>query len=94
MGRGPNPPRTQSHARRAQATARVRIAPSNDQARALWNAALDLADELPERGWTLVGGLMVQLHAHRHGRAGARPTEDIDILANSRERPRSFTERA
>jgi hypothetical protein len=35
---------------------------------------------------------MVQLHAARHGQAGVRPTEDIDILANSRERPKSLTE--
>lgn len=35
---------------------------------------------------------MVQLHASRHGQAGVRPTEDIDILADSRQRPKSLTE--
>lgn len=35
---------------------------------------------------------MVQLHASRYEQAGSRPTEDIDILANSRQRPQSMTE--
>jgi hypothetical protein len=72
--------------------ARVTIDPIDDSARVLWDAALDLADELPGRGWTLVGGLMVQLHAYRYGQSGVRATTDIDILANSREQPRSLTE--
>jgi hypothetical protein len=35
---------------------------------------------------------MVQLHAYRYGQAGIRATVDIDLLANSRHRPRSLTE--
>ena len=38
---------------------------------------------LPD-GWTLVGGLMVQLHAYEAGDAGIRTTTDIDILADAR----------
>lgn len=45
-----------------------------------------------EGEWTLIGGLMVQLHVARYGAGGVRPTDDLDILANSRKRP-SFTER-
>lgn len=44
----------------------VHIEPVDEEARQLWDAAIALADELPARGWALVGGLMVQLHAHRH----------------------------
>lgn len=45
-----------------------------------------------EGEWTLIGGLMVQLHVARYGAGGVRPTDHLDILANSRKRP-SFTER-
>lgn len=68
------------------------IEPVDEEARQLWDAAIALADELPARGWALVGGLMVQLHAYRHGQAGVRATVDIDILADSRQQPRSLTE--
>ena len=78
--------------KRSAPVATIIIEPIDDAARALWDATLDLADELPERGWTLVGGLMVQLHAYRYGQSGMRATTDIDILANSREHPRSVTE--
>src|SRR5690606_28758931 len=70
----------------------VRIQPVDDRAKRLWESALALADELPDQGWVLVGGLMVQLHALRHGQGRIRPTVDIDILADSRQRPRSLTE--
>jgi hypothetical protein len=70
----------------------VYIEPVDEEARQLWDAAIALADELPARGWALVGGLMVQLHAYRHGQAGVRATVDIDILADSRQQPRSLTE--
>ncbi len=32
------------------------------------------------RGWTLVGGLMVQAHAIVHGIAAVGPTDDLDLL--------------
>lgn len=58
-----------------------------------WHRVFDIAEQLPEEGWTLIGGLMVQLHAHRFGAARlARATEDVDILGNSRMVP-SATER-
>lgn len=73
------------------ALARITLDPADRVSRSVWQEALALLDEL-EGGWTLVGGLMVQLHAARYGVAGARVTVDIDVLADSRERP-SATER-
>jgi hypothetical protein len=42
----------------------------------------ELAATLPTNEWTLVGGLMVQVHALAHGIAVVRPTEDLDVLLN------------
>ena len=69
----------------------VDLDPPDPLTRSVWREALVLLQEL-EGDWTLVGGLMVQLHAARSGVAGIRPTVDIDVLANSRQRP-SATER-
>jgi len=91
-GRGHNAVTPGGAARRSAPAATVVIDPIDDASRDLWDATLDLADELPDGGWALVGGLMVQLHAYRYGQAGVRATTDIDILANSRARPRSLTE--
>ena len=49
----------------------------------LWVAVGHLASQLP-RHWTLVGGLMVQLHAFEHGITDVRATRDIDILGQAR----------
>ena len=35
---------------------------------------------LPTDKWTLVGGLMVQLHSIHHGLGIVRPTNDVDIV--------------
>lgn len=64
----------------------VELDPVDSDARKTWRNALDLMEQL-EGEWTLVGGLMVQLHAERYDGVGARPTNDVDILANSRARP-------
>lgn len=56
----------------------------SDEGRRLWARTLDLAERFgPDEAWSLVGGLMVQLHAIEHG-ATQRPTEDIDVLADAR----------
>lgn len=44
-----------------------------------WPLAVEVAGALPEFSWTLVGGLMVQVHAARIGMRH-RPTSDIDIV--------------
>ncbi|WP_104063742.1 hypothetical protein [Arthrobacter sp. 4R501] len=45
-----------------------------------WPQCVELARNLAAQHWTLVGGLMVQLHAARAGLAVARPTADVDIV--------------
>ena len=56
--------------------------------RRLWALVLSLADELgPDREWSLIGGLMVQLHAYERD-DGPRPTADIDLLGGARRPPR------
>lgn len=45
-----------------------------------WPSVAELADALPPASWTLVGGLMTQLHTVRHGVAIVRPTNDVDIV--------------
>lgn len=45
-----------------------------------WPQCVELARELPSTQWTLVGGLMVQLHSAAAGMAVSRPTADIDIV--------------
>lgn len=49
----------------------------------LWAALLDVADAQPE-GWTLIGALMVMLHAHDAGIDARRTTVDADALADVR----------
>lgn len=49
----------------------------------LWTAVGELAERLPGE-WTLIGGLMVQLHAIEHGITDVRATIDIDILGQAR----------
>src|SRR5665811_922180 len=63
------------------------VAAASEEARRLWKRALALADGLGEDpAWTLVGGMMVQLHAAEHRRE-SRFTDDIDVLGDSRLRP-------
>jgi hypothetical protein len=45
-----------------------------------WPNVAELADHLPNERWTLIGGLMVQLHAVHHGIGTVRPTNDVDIM--------------
>jgi hypothetical protein len=65
----------------------VEVEPPTVEARRLWISALELASafDAGER-WTLVGGLMVQLHAFEHLSA-SRLTVDVDFLGDSRRRP-------
>lgn len=45
-----------------------------------WPNVAELAAALPADRWTLVGGLMTQLHAVRHGLGVVRATNDVDIV--------------
>lgn len=45
-----------------------------------WPSVAELADALPVGSWTLVGGLMTQLHTIHRGLGVVRPTNDVDIV--------------
>jgi hypothetical protein len=45
-----------------------------------WPNVAELADVLPADKWTLVGGLMAQLHTVHRGLGVVRPTNDVDIV--------------
>ena len=45
-----------------------------------WPSVAELADALPAGSWTLVGGLMTQLHTIHHGIGVVRPTNDVDMV--------------
>lgn len=45
-----------------------------------WPNVAEIADVLPSDQWTLVGGLMTQLHTVHRGLGVVRPTNDVDIL--------------
>lgn len=45
-----------------------------------WPQCVELARALPSSQWTLVGGLMVQLHSAVAGLPVSRPTADVDIV--------------
>lgn len=62
----------------------IRIDPSDEESRRLWEVIAELSGHLKDRDWSLVGGLMVQLHAYEHAASIRRATTDIDILANAR----------
>jgi hypothetical protein len=45
-----------------------------------WPDVAELAAAVPSDAWTLIGGLMVQLHAVAAGLPVVRPTNDVDVL--------------
>jgi hypothetical protein len=45
-----------------------------------WPAVAELAALLQPQSWTLVGGLMTQLHTINNGFGVVRPTDDVDIV--------------
>lgn len=65
----------------------IDVDPPTAEAKRLWGKVLELAEAFGgDENWTLVGGLMVQLHGYQYG-STSRPTVDIDLLGNSRSRP-------
>lgn len=62
----------------------IRIAPSDPETASLWGDLGRLVARVLPADWTLIGGLMVQLHAYEAGETGARATTDIDILGDAR----------
>jgi hypothetical protein len=47
-----------------------------------WPNVAELATVLPTDRWTLVGGLMAQLHGALRGVGVVRPTSDVDIVVH------------
>lgn len=47
-----------------------------------WPSVAEIAAALPDASWTLVGGLMTQLHTVHHGLGVTRSTNDIDIVVH------------
>lgn len=45
-----------------------------------WPNVAELASALPADRWTLIGGLMAQMHAINRGIDAVRPTNDVDIV--------------
>lgn len=45
-----------------------------------WPNVAEIEAALPHTTWTLVGGLMAQLHSIAHGLDVVRPTNDVDIV--------------
>ena len=45
-----------------------------------WPQLIEIAQAIPHTQWTLVGGLMVQLHAAYAGAQVARTTRDVDMI--------------
>jgi hypothetical protein len=60
----------------------ININPSTQETRRLWAKTLELAEVFgTDERWSLIGGLMVQLHAFERG-SRSRPTTDIDLLGD------------
>ena len=45
-----------------------------------WPQVVEIVKVIPHNQWTLVGGLMVQLHAAHAGMPLTRPTRDVDMI--------------
>lgn len=47
-----------------------------------WPQCIELVTAIGPERWTLVGGLMVQLHSARAGLAVTRPTADVEVVVH------------
>jgi hypothetical protein len=65
---------------------RVDLPAEPPEVNALWDALLDLADEMPVP-WVLIGAQMVSLHAWRTTAGSPRTSRDGDVLVNVRRSP-------
>lgn len=59
-----------------------------------WPSAFELARILPSGSWTLIGGLMVKLHAELAGLPASRSTVDVDCTLHLETRAVTFAEAA
>jgi hypothetical protein len=63
---------------------RVVVSTENAESLLLWEELGRLARDVLPAGWTLIGGLMVQIHAFELFGPEVRVTEDIDVLGDAR----------
>lgn len=47
-----------------------------------WPLVAEFADHVPSSNWTLIGGVMVQIHALRSSLQIVRPTDDVDAIVH------------
>ncbi len=59
----------------------IEIHPFDDQARAAWDALLDIV-ATGFKAWTLIGAQMVALYGFEHNRFPPHSSLDADILAD------------
>lgn len=59
-----------------------------------WPNVAEIAAALPHDRWTLVGGLMAQLHGIHHGIDTNRPTSDVDMVLHIETTPDVATQTA
>lgn len=55
-----------------------------------WTVVFEVARAIDVSDWVLVGGLMVQLHAHRASVPPPRATKDVDLIADVQTNRSSF----
>lgn len=59
-----------------------------------WPNVAEIEAILPHQKWTLVGGLMAQLHGNRRGITAIRPTVDVDMVLHIETSPGVVAEAA
>ena len=57
-----------------------------------WPLVSEISETLPRYSWTLVGGLMVQAHAHLQGIPASRATDDVDTVLHLETGMTTFSE--
>lgn len=65
----------------------VTVPPAEGALDGAWRLLLALGSEPAMPRWVLIGGLMVELHAHEHGATPPRLTDDADVLVDVRASP-------
>lgn len=67
--------------------ARVTVPPAEGALDGAWRLLLALANDSSMPRWILIGGLLVELHAHEHAATSPRLTDDADVLVDVRASP-------
>lgn len=68
-----------------------RVSAPSDGVQPPWPQMVEIVQAIPHTQWTLVGGLMVQLHAAYAGLQVARTTRDVDMILHIETGAASFS---